>query len=132
MKKEKKRILLVEDASLFREVIKGYLQSEGYDVMTAVNGAEALETASRAGHLDLVISDLDMPVMDGWTFAGKLREKEQYRSLPIIALTALDPEEAEQLTLDKGFVGFEPKLNRERLLGKVAGLLGTESHKEQE
>ncbi len=64
----KKRILAVDDTEFFRELVRGYLEAEGYEVVSAADGAEALRNLE-AGRFDLVVSDIEMPVMDGWALA---------------------------------------------------------------
>src|SRR6202034_4937836 len=67
------RILLVDDTPFFREAVGRYLIAAGLDVTSAVHGKEALEKLSR-DTFDLVVSDIEMPVMDGWTFAQHARD----------------------------------------------------------
>jgi len=119
---EKKHILLVEDSHFFRRLVKGYLESDLYTVTMAEHGEEALGCMEK-GNFDLIISDLNMPVMDGWTFLKKVRKEKRYRNIPAIALTALDSETDQARAQEAGFNGYEIKLNRERLLFNVAKLL---------
>ena len=119
---EKKHILLVEDSHFFRRLVKGYLESDQYAVTMAEHGEEALACMENR-NFDLIISDLNMPVMDGWTFLKKVRRQSRYKNIPAIALTALDSETDLTRAQDAGFNGYEIKLNRERLLFNVAKLL---------
>ena len=84
----KKRILAVDDTEFFRELVRGYLEVEGYDVVTAADGAAALRELD-AGTFDLVVSDIEMPVMDGWALALAIRRRPDGASLPMLALTTL-------------------------------------------
>lgn len=79
-----KRILVVDDEVKLRKVLRGYLQEEGYDVVTASNGREAL-FAAREHKPDLIILDLMMPEMDGWEF---MRQHRRENDTPVIMLTA--------------------------------------------
>ncbi|MEZ4524295.1 MAG: response regulator [Desulfobacterales bacterium] len=119
---EKKHILLIEDSHFFRRLVKNYLESDQYAVTMAENGEEALGCMEKR-KFDLIVSDLDMPVMDGWTFLKKVRKEKRYGDIPAIALTALDSETDQAKARDAGFNGYEIKLNRERLLFNVAKLL---------
>lgn len=113
------KVLVVEDTSFFRESIRGYLASEGYRVTTAENGAKALEIMEKE-EFSLVVSDLEMPVMDGWTFFKKMKENKDFADIPVIALSALDAQDVEDQVLEMGFDSFEQKLNRDRLLSAAA------------
>ncbi|MCP4152938.1 MAG: hybrid sensor histidine kinase/response regulator [bacterium] len=117
-----RKILVVEDASFFQEVIRCYLRSEGFDVSVAENGEEALQMMAENNY-SLVVSDLDMPVMDGWTLLRHIKENDNMKHVPVIALTALNADEIHNQALKIGFDGYETKLNRESLLGKIEGLL---------
>lgn len=79
-----KLILVVDDEPKLTHLVRGYLEQEGYQVVTASNGRDAL-FAARDHQPDLIVLDLMMPQMDGWEF---LRQHRQERNTPIIMLTA--------------------------------------------
>jgi two-component system chemotaxis sensor kinase CheA len=117
----RRRILLVEDTQFFRELVKGYLEKEGYEVVTAAHGGLGLqELAGRP--FDLVVSDIEMPEMDGWTLARAVREQFG-RGLPLLALTTLNSDEDRRRALACGFDGYEVKIDRESFLAAVSRLL---------
>jgi two-component system chemotaxis sensor kinase CheA len=118
----RRRVLLVEDTQFFRQVVKGYLEDEGYEVVTADNGAEGLQRLD-GGHFDLVVSDIEMPVMDGWAFARAVRERPDSGRLPLLALTTLSADADRARALSCGFDRHETKLDRERFLAAVAEML---------
>ena len=60
-----RRLLLIDDTPFFREVVKRYLLAEGHEVETAVNGEDALDQLAKDHEFDLIVSDIEMPVMDG-------------------------------------------------------------------
>ena len=120
---EQKHILLAEDTNFFQKLIKSYLEADHYHVTTADNGQEALELMNRTP-FDLIVSDIEMPVMDGWNFMSAVRENQSFSSVPAIALTALDSPEDQQKCFESGFNHYETKLDRERLLSTVAQALG--------
>jgi two-component system chemotaxis sensor kinase CheA len=122
----KRRILLIEDTAFFRELVKGYLQGAGYEVVTAVHGAEGLERLQEQP-FDLVVSDIEMPVMDGWTLARTLRSLPEGRDLPLLALTTLSSEAHRDKARECGFDRYEVKLERDRFLEAVADLLSKSS-----
>ena len=119
----KKRILLVDDTQFFREVVGGYLESAGYEVAKAEHGAAALERLASES-FDLIVSDLEMPVVDGWTLAKEVRGgSSQQQQLAMLALSTLSAEQAEASALASGFDAFQVKLDRATLLATVASLL---------
>ena len=81
------RILLVEDHQEIWDFLSRRLKRRGYDVVVAEDGGTGLAKA-RSEASDLLILDMNLPVMDGWTVAQTLRAEETTRRLPIIALTA--------------------------------------------
>ena len=85
-------ILAVDDSISMRQAVKVALTAEGYEVVEACDGAEGLAKAS-GGRFDLIITDLNMPVMDGLTMIRELRSKPAQAGVPILFLsTESDPE----------------------------------------
>jgi two-component system chemotaxis sensor kinase CheA len=116
------RVLVVEDTQFFREVVKGYLEAAGYEVTTAEHGGDALARLDEQA-FDLVVSDIEMPVMDGWAFARAVRQRPGGAALPLLALTTLARDEDRGRSAAAGFDRHEVKLERERFLVAVAALL---------
>ena len=86
------KIITVDDSVSVRKLVAATLQSAGHLVAEACDGQEGLEVTSKEA-FDLVISDLNMPVMDGLTFIKQLRQVASYRTTPILILTTeMDPE----------------------------------------
>src|SRR5215212_3775186 len=81
------KILLVEDNEENRDALSRRLQRRGYQVVMACDGREAVEKA-RSEAPDLVLMDLNLPVLDGWEATRQLRAAPETRSVPVIALTA--------------------------------------------
>lgn len=82
-----KKALIADDSASNRELLRTMLAHFGFEVTEAVDGLQALELAPDS-HPDLIILDIQMPRLDGYGALAKLRELEQFRSTPIIALTA--------------------------------------------
>ena len=82
-----KHILIVDDSKTIRNLVSFILKKEGYKVTMAEDGLGGLEKLYAADDIDLVISDVNMPNMDGFTFIRTVREQEVYRNLPIVVLS---------------------------------------------
>jgi two-component system chemotaxis response regulator CheY len=87
----KKRIIVVDDSEMIRNFHCYILKTAGFQVMSAVDGADALEKIySSEEPIDMVVTDINMPNMDGYTFIERLREDEQYEEIPIIIISTED------------------------------------------
>lgn len=86
-------VMLVDDYDDTREMTRRMLELNGCRVVEAANGQEAIEFAQRDGP-DLVLMDLNMPVLDGFTATLRLREDERTRDVPVVAVTAYDTAES--------------------------------------
>ena len=82
-----KRVLTVDDSKTMRDMVSFTLKGGGYETMEAGDGQEALSTLGDAP-IDLIITDLNMPVMDGLSFIRAVRARDEYKFVPILMLTA--------------------------------------------
>jgi len=94
-----KKILYVDDEANYRKLVKRFLEIEGYDVLTACDGEEALNIACHEPNLSLIILDVMMPVLDGWKTCREIRKISQ---VPILMLTALDDVNDEVFGIENG------------------------------
>ncbi len=116
------RVLVVDDAEENRELLQVVLEDHGLEVGTAENGAAALELVAS---YDIVLMDVQMPVMDGYTAVGIMRERGI--ELPVIALTAEAMQGSEQRCLDAGYSRYLSKpIDIDKLLALLARELGAE------
>jgi two-component system chemotaxis sensor kinase CheA len=99
--KKRKSVLVAEDSITSRTLLKNILETAGYQVETAVDGVEAL-TKLRSGEFDLVVSDVDMPRMNGFALTAKIRADKKFLELPVILVTALDSREDREHGIDVG------------------------------
>jgi Tfp pilus assembly pilus retraction ATPase PilT/CheY-like chemotaxis protein len=111
----KAMILLVEDEDTLRRVVRDLLEQEGYAVCEARDGSEALEQVDQHAP-DLVLLDLNLPTVDGYTVLAQLRSRPATRDLPIIVLSARSDEENEVRVLRLGATDFLSKPFRPRAL----------------
>jgi two-component system cell cycle response regulator DivK len=121
------KILLVEDTEEIRDFLSRRLTRRGFEVELAVNGQEGVERV-RAAKPDVVLLDMNMPVMDGWTAVGHLKADPATTSVPIIALTAHAMSGDRDKALEAGCDDYHPKpLDFSKLLGQIeAALAGRE------
>lgn len=98
---EKQSILVVEDSITSRALLKNILESAGYRVTVAVDGIDAY-TALKTATFDLVVSDVEMPRMDGFDLTAKVRADKQLAELPIVLVTALESREHRERGIDAG------------------------------
>ena len=97
----KKNILLVEDSITTRTQEKRILEANGYEVVTAVDGLDGLQKLL-AGEFDAVVSDVEMPNMDGLTMTENIRKEKKYSNIPIVLVTSLSTDEQKKRGLDAG------------------------------
>lgn len=117
------KILLVEDNEMNRDMLSRRLERKGYQVITAVDGQQSLDMA-RAEIPDLILMDMSLPVMDGWTATRQLKAGESTRHIPIISLTAHAMSGDREKALEAGADDYDTKpVEMPRLLEKIETLL---------
>lgn len=114
-KVESSRILLIEDTPLFQNIVREYLKSVGFEVIVAENGKVGIETLEREP-FDLVLCDIEMPVLDGFGVIRKIRSAEKWQDLPVIALTSLNDEDLIKRGIETGFNDWLVKLEKQKIL----------------
>lgn len=114
-----KRILLVDDSPFFRNMLSPLLIAAGYDVVAVEGPSKALELAETQPNFDLIISDIEMPDMNGYDFASRVRASDKWQKTPMLALTS----HATPQDIDHGYeVGFDEyiaKFDRDTLLSTI-------------
>jgi CheY-like chemotaxis protein len=116
-------ILLVEDNEMNRDMLSRRLIKRGYDLVIAVDGQAGVD-AARSDPPDLILLDMSLPVMDGWTAAGHLKSDASTSAVPIIALTAHALAGDREKALEAGCDDYDTKpVDIKRLLGKIEALL---------
>lgn len=117
------RILLVEDNEMNRDMLLRRLAKRGFDVLSAVDGAEGLRSASENSP-DLILMDMSLPVVDGWEATRRLKRDPETSRIPVIALTAHVLESDRQMALAAGCDGFETKpVDLNQLIATIDRLL---------
>jgi CheY-like chemotaxis protein len=116
-------LLLVEDDAMIRDMVSRRLQREGYQVVAAANGAEAIMRA-RAERPDLILMDMGLPLLNGYQATEKLKATPETWSIPIIALTAFAMTGDREKCLAVGCNEYESKpIVFDRLVSKIQAFL---------
>jgi len=113
-------ILFAEDSEFFRNEVKGCLDIAGFNVIQAEDGLEAWKLLEK--HVDeiaLVLTDLEMPKLDGYALTEKIKQDKRFSHLPVIALTSLAGEENMKKGKAAGIDEYQIKLDRERLMESI-------------
>lgn len=117
------KILLVEDNEMNRDMLSRRLERRGYDISIAADGAQALAMA-QSEHPDLVLMDMDLPVLSGWDAAKQLKGAAATRDIPVIALTAHALSTDRDRALAAGCDDYETKpIEFQQLIGKIEAAL---------
>jgi two-component system chemotaxis sensor kinase CheA len=96
-----RNILVAEDSITSRTLLKNILETAGYKVITAVDGADAF-TKARTGDFDMIVSDVDMPKMNGFELTTKIRNDKKLSELPVVLVTALESREDREHGIEVG------------------------------
>jgi two-component system chemotaxis response regulator CheY len=117
-------ILVVDDSKSIRELARAVLEGAGYTVATAADGVEGMQQV-RSQQFDLVLSDVNMPNMDGMSFVFKLRRLESYQDVPVLMVTTESADNKKERARTNGANGWLQKpFDPERLLAAVGRLVG--------
>lgn len=120
-----KHILIVDDSKTVRNLVAFIMKKEGFKVTTAEDGLDGLEKLYAAEQVDLIVSDVNMPRMDGLSFIKTVREHETYRDIPIVVLPTEGQDKDIQIGLTIGANLYMVKpAQPEKLVRNVKMLLG--------
>ena len=116
------RLLLVEDHEEIWDFLSRRLRRRGYEVVLATDGQEGVDKA-KSELPDVVLLDMNLPVIDGWTAARKIREEPTTKNIPIIALTAHAMAGDREKTLAAGCNDYHPKpIDFSRLIAQIEAM----------
>ena len=119
-----KTILSVDDSASIRQMVQLTLQGAGYSVIQANDGADGLAKA-KATQVDMIVTDLNMPIMNGLSLIVELRKLPAYRGVPIVFLTTESDPEMKKKAKEAGATGWITKpFQQEQLVGIVKKVLG--------
>lgn len=117
--------MVVDDSRNTREIEKDLLEAWGYQVTLAEDGQDGLDKA-RAGDFDAILTDVEMPVMDGFTLTSHLRQEERYQHTPIIIITSREKETDRRRGIEVGADAYIVKgsFDQNSLIDTLKVLLG--------
>jgi len=114
-----RRIMLVDDSAFFREMLAPVIKAAGYQVTAAAAAADALAEIRSGARVDVVVTDIDMPDMDGFELASALRNDPATADIPVIALSAMVSADAIERGRRVGFHDFVAKFDRAGLIAAI-------------
>jgi CheY-like chemotaxis protein len=121
------KILLVEDNEENRDMLSRRLTRRGYEVVNALDGGQGVAMA-QSEIPDLILMDMDLPVLNGWEATRQLKAAPETQAIPIIALTAHAMMGDREKAIDAGCDDYDTKpIEFSRLLGKIEAFLGKEA-----
>lgn len=123
-----RKILLVDDSPFFRNMLCPVLTVAGYDVVAVESPIKALEMFERGDKFDLIISDIEMPEMNGFDFATKVRSSKELQHIPMVAMTSHSTPEDIDHGYKAGFDRYIAKFDRETLLDTINRTLALGGH----
>lgn len=118
-------MLVAEDSTFFRRQVCEFLTTKGIEVVACEDGAQAWDFLSNQEHqVRLVITDIEMPAMNGYDLCRRIKRDDRFHQLPVIALTSLAGEADVQRGREAGVDIYQVKMDREKLLEAVDRFLG--------
>ncbi len=114
-----RKLLFVEDSPFFRNLTVPFLEQAGFDVYPAEDAEQALELLEKEQYFDLIVTDIEMPGMDGFELAATIRKNSAYETIPIFAFTSTVSEAFLQRGKQIGFSDFIEKTNRSALIETI-------------
>ncbi len=121
-------VLLVDDSEFFRQLTVPMLGAAGFRVTAVASAAEALALRDGGGMFDAIVSDIEMPGMDGIQFARTVRTDGAWARLPVIAMTAHSDTDTARLGREAGFTDYVGKFEREALVASLHASLAEPAH----
>ncbi|MEO8766560.1 MAG: response regulator [Ginsengibacter sp.] len=117
-------VLVVDDSDMIVKVLSFMIKKAGYSVLSAIDGKKALEFFD-GRDIDIVITDLNMPVMDGFELISEIRSKEEYRHIPIVLFSSGSEDEQKKMMETSGATMlFEKNDIQDKMISTIKKLAG--------
>ncbi len=121
-------ILLAEDSNFFRKQVTTMFEERGYRVVGCEDGLVAWETLQSGQHeFDIIVTDIEMPNMNGFELADRVKQSSEWGHLPVIALTSLGGAADVQRGIEVGIDDYQVKMDRDKLLASLQNFAGTKA-----
>ncbi len=122
------KVLLAEDSTFFRKTVSEMIRERGYDVIDCEDGLEAWKCLNSGEHeFDIVVTDIEMPNMDGFELSQRIKQSDQWSWMPVIALTSLAGSADVQHGIEVGIDDYQIKMDREKLLNSIHNFTGAKA-----
>jgi len=119
----KRRLLLVDDSPFFRNMLGPILTIAGYDVTIMDSAVKAMQACENGADFDIIVSDVEMPEMDGLEFVSKIKDGSRWANIPVVALTSHSTAADVEHGYKMGFNKYVAKFDRETLLSTLSEAL---------
>lgn len=129
-KDEGTKILLVDDSPFFRNMLTPLLKVAGYNVTTVESAVDALQVCETEDDFDMIISDIEMPEMNGFELAERLKQSDKWRDTPILALSSHATPQDMDRGREAGFSRYVAKFDRDTLLNTITQTLVENGHQD--
>ena len=120
---DKTKILVVDDSNFFRSMLANLLSAEGYDVTVCMDAQEAIRLHDEGYMFDVVLSDIEMPGLDGFAFVERMRQSSAWRETPFIAITSHNTPRDVETGMKKGFNDYIGKFDKAQLMRSISGAI---------
>ncbi len=117
---ESRRVLLVDDSPFFRNMLTPLLRAAGYDIETVENAQAAMKLLDKDGNFDAIVSDIEMPGMNGFEFVAALRKEDRWRNTPVVALSSHGTDKDVERGRNAGFNDYVIKMDHDGLLNALS------------
>lgn len=114
-----RRVLVLDDSMFFRHLVSTTLEAEGFKVVATECAVHAVERIERGDRFDVIVADIDMPMMDGFEFAEWVRSRKDFNETPMIALSSLASGKHEPRAIQAGFNRYLTKFNSDELIATI-------------
>lgn len=122
---KRRKVLVVDDSAFFRNLLSPLLTVAGFDVTAVESGQEALKIVDNGAEFDAIISDIEMPGMNGFEFASAVRANSKLKDLPLVALSSHTSQADLDRGRDVGFTDYVAKLDRDALIETLTETIGS-------